>query len=114
MNQILVSEKLYITPELKKKKKLFKIEFVLSVFFLCVLSTYAIYAEYDRNKSEEVSQDILGGISFAENKKTEVEKSIVVILNREERDEKKVETITEQKEVEVAVPKEQEVNVGRK
>jgi hypothetical protein len=111
MNQILVSEKLYVTPELKKKKKLFKIEFVLSIFFLCVLSTYAIYAEYDRNKSEEVSQDILGGISFTENKKTEVEKSIVVILNR---DEKKVETITEQKEVEVEVPKEQEVNVGRK
>ena len=27
MNQILVSEKLYITPELKRKKKMYKIEY---------------------------------------------------------------------------------------
>ena len=59
MNQILVSEKLYVTPELKRKKKLFKIEFFLSVFLVCVLSSYYIYAEYDRNKSEQVSQQLL-------------------------------------------------------
>ena len=49
MNQILVSQKLYVTPDMKKKKKAFKFEFFLSVFLLCVLSSYAIYAEYDRN-----------------------------------------------------------------
>ena len=27
MNQILVTEKIYVTPELKKKKKTYKIEF---------------------------------------------------------------------------------------
>lgn len=59
MNQILVTEKLYITPELKRKKKLFKIEFFLSVFLLCILSSYYIYAEYNRNESEQVSQHIL-------------------------------------------------------
>lgn len=59
MNQILVSEKLYVTPELKRKKRLFKIEFFLSVFLVCVLSSYYIYAEYDRNKSEQVSQQLL-------------------------------------------------------
>ena len=64
MNQILVSEKLYVTPELKRKKKVFRIEFFLSVFLLCILSSYAIYAEYDRNKSEQVSKEILEGINY--------------------------------------------------
>ena len=30
MNQILVTEKLYVTPELKKKKKMYKINIVIS------------------------------------------------------------------------------------
>ena len=45
MNQILITEKLYITPELKKKKKLYRFEFFLSVFLICVLFSYDIYAE---------------------------------------------------------------------
>jgi len=85
MNQILVSEKVYVTPDMKKKKKLFKVEFFLSIFLLCVLSTYGIYAEYDRNKSEEVSREILGGITFQEPIETIVEETIVIILNSEER-----------------------------
>lgn len=59
MNQILVTEKLYVTPEIKRKKFAFKIEFFLSVFLLCTLFSYYIYAAYDRNKAEEVSQQIL-------------------------------------------------------
>ena len=54
MNQILVTQKLYITPELKRKKKIFKLEFFISVFLLCLLSSYYIYAEYNRNESEQV------------------------------------------------------------
>lgn len=59
MNQILITEKLYITPELKRKKKFYRLEFFLSVFLICILFSYYIYAEYDKTKSEEVSQDIL-------------------------------------------------------
>lgn len=59
MNQILVTKKLYITPELKRKKKVYKFNFFLSVFLVCVLVSLCIYAEYDRNKSEEVSQEII-------------------------------------------------------
>lgn len=59
MNQILVTEKLYITPELKKKKKAYKFYFFLSVFLVCILVSFYIYAEVDRNKSEEASQAIL-------------------------------------------------------
>lgn len=62
MNQILVTEKLYVTPELRRKKKLYKFQFFLCVFLACLLFSYYIYAEYDRSKSEEVSQEILAGI----------------------------------------------------
>ena len=62
MNQILITEKLYVTPELRRKKKLYKLQFFLSVFLVCLLFSYYIYAEYDRGRSEEVSQEILAGI----------------------------------------------------
>ena len=62
MNQILVTQKIYVTPELRRKKKMYKIQFFLSVFLACLLFSYYIYAEYDRDKSEEVSQEILSGI----------------------------------------------------
>lgn len=62
MNQILVTEKIYITPELRRKKKLYKLQFFLSVLLVCLLFSYYIYAEYDRSKSEEVSRLILAGI----------------------------------------------------
>ena len=52
MNQILVTEKLYITPEFKRKRMLYKIEFFLSVFLVFALFSYYVYAEYDRNKNE--------------------------------------------------------------
>ena len=59
MNQILVTEKLYITPELKRKKKTYKITFFLSIFSMIALSYAYIYAEFDKNQSEDISQDIL-------------------------------------------------------
>ena len=62
MNQILVTEKLYITPELKRKKKMYKIRFFLSILLICLLCSYYIYAENDRNKSEEVSKQILADL----------------------------------------------------
>ena len=45
MNQILVTEKLYITPEFKRKRMLYKIEFFLSVFLVFALFSYYVYAE---------------------------------------------------------------------
>ena len=83
MNQILVTEKLYITPELKRKKKVYKIQFFLSVLLVCLLSSYYIYAEYDRNKSEEVSQVILEQ-TRDETTKTSENDPIIIVLNEEE------------------------------
>lgn len=84
MNQILVTKKLYITPELKRKKKLYKCEFILSVFFVVVLISAYIYAEYDRNRSEEVSQEILANLEIPEDTTVANNNILVVVLNEEE------------------------------
>lgn len=59
MNQILVTEKIYVTPELKRKKKIYKILFMVSIFSIISLFSMYIYAEFDRNKDESISEDIL-------------------------------------------------------
>lgn len=59
MNQILITEKIYLTPEVKRKKKMYKLEFFISIFLIVSFCSYYIYAEYDKYKSEEVSQEIL-------------------------------------------------------
>jgi len=87
---------------------MFKFEFVLSVFLLCVLSSYAIYAEYDRNKSEQVSKEILAGITFEPEVEIIEEEVTVVILNAiPEEEEIIAETQTVQTEVVVEAPEEQ-------
>ena len=89
MNQILISEKLYITPELKKKKKIYKIDFFISVFLVCILFSYYIYAEYDKNKNEAISQEILSSVTFEDSVADDTtikfdDNAIVVILNTED------------------------------
>ncbi len=79
MNQILVTKKLYITPELKRKKKIYKFDFFLSVFLVCILISLCIYASYDRNKSEEASKQILDGFSTEEQEDTTIAKNNVLI-----------------------------------
>ena len=83
MNQILVTEKLYVTPELKRKKKIYKIEFFISILLICLLSSYYIYAEYDRNKTEEVSQEILSQ-TMDDTTKTSDKDPIIIVLNETE------------------------------
>lgn len=89
MNQILVSEKLYITPELKRKKRMYKIDFFISTFLVVILFSYYIYAEYDKSKNEAISQEILENFSFADNVADDTtikfsDNAIVVILNTED------------------------------
>lgn len=93
MNQILVTEKIYVTPQLKRKKKLFKLEFFLSVFFICILSSYYIYAEYNRNESEQVSQFILAEME-ADNTIKQVDNDVMIIV------------VDEDKTIETVVPEE--------
>ena len=90
MNQILVSEKLYITPELKKKKKVYKFNFVLSVLFVFVLVSFYLYSEYDRNKGVEASEQILAEMNQTlEDNKDETmasEDVLMVVLDGTEED----------------------------
>lgn len=65
MNQILVSEKLYVTPELRKRKKLYKFNFIVSIMLVIILFSYYVYAEYDRQESDR-SEEILAGIEVIE------------------------------------------------
>lgn len=77
MNQILVTQKLYITPELRRKKRMYKFQFFLSVLLVCLLFSYYIYAEYDRSKSEEVSKEILQGIQAIEISNNQTTQTVV-------------------------------------
>ena len=82
MNQILVTKKLYITPELKRKKKVYKANFILSVFFLIVLISVYIYAAYDRDKAEAMSQDILASAELEQADNTVADSDVLIaVLN---------------------------------
>ena len=88
MNQILVTEKLYVTPELKRKRRLYKIEFFIAVLLTCLLSSYYIYAEYDRNKSEEVSKFLLSEVRSEDNTiKSSDSDPLIIVLNETEANE---------------------------
>ena len=80
MNQILVTKKLYITPELKRKKKIYKFDFLLSIFLVFILIYLCIYAEYDRNKSEETSQEIMSEFNTDAQEDTTVAKNNILIV----------------------------------
>ena len=91
MNQILVTEKLYITPELKRKKKIYKFYFILSVFVVCILTSFYIYAEYDRNKSADESKQLLADINqtlaeTAEDTTIAKDDILLVVLNETKED----------------------------
>ena len=80
MNQILVTEKLYVTPAMKRKRKIYKIEFFISVLLVCLLSSYY------RNKSEEVSQVLLSEVKPDQDsttKQSTENEPIIIVLNEE-------------------------------
>lgn len=65
MNQILINEKIYVTPELKRKKKLYKFNFIASIILVVVLFGYYVHAEYIRNSSDK-SEEILASLEVIE------------------------------------------------
>lgn len=86
MNQILVSKKLYITPELKRKKKVYKFNFIFSVFLVCILLSICIYAEFNRNQSEAISQEILGNMEMPEETSVAKNNVLLVVLREEDQE----------------------------
>ena len=96
MNQILVTEKIYVPPELRRKKKMYKILLILSIFSIFTVFSIYIYAEYDRNKEEEISEDILSFIANDEEDDTTISSYENALVVR----------ITQEIEQEVEIPKE--------
>lgn len=100
MNQILITKKLYVTPELKRKKKMYKFNFIISIFLVCILMSFYIYAEYGRNRDEEASQEILSNFnnSLEQNQEdTTIAKDNTLIVVLDENREP-IETIEEKSE----------------
>lgn len=96
MNQILITEKLYVTPELKRKKKMYKFEFFLSIFLVCLLSSFYIYAEYDKSKNEKISQELLASVNIqpqeVDNTTISQERNIITVVLDDEESEVIVDT----------------------
>lgn len=72
---------------------MYKIRFFLSVFLICILCSYYIYAENDRNKSEEVAHQLLGQLEDKQNNnvkdtttKNIINDVIIVSLDEDESD----------------------------
>lgn len=83
MNQILVTDRLYVTNKLRRKKKMYKIQFIASLILVLVFSAWYIYTEVDKNTSEAVSQEILKSINFHTDDTTSDEPLIVALDNTE-------------------------------
>ena len=66
MNQILVTQKVYITPELRRKKKLYRMGFILCIIVIILLTVLYIYAEYERYSENVVADDLLSNIDFSQ------------------------------------------------
>lgn len=95
MNQILITEKIYVTPELKRKKKIYKILFILSVFLIISLFSVYIYAEYDRNKEESISQNILEFLQQEDSTIISKEDNALVVLLTQDNTEENQEIVSE-------------------
>lgn len=78
MNQILITEKIYITRTLRKKKKIYQVIFIISLVIVTILTGYYINTEYEQRKGESVSKDILK--SYESLKDTTIVKDDVLVV----------------------------------
>ncbi len=83
MNQILITQKLYVTPEIKRKRSFYKIYFLLSLFCAVLLFSFYIYAEYDRNRSEEVGKTLRNNTNFDQMLNEEENRLWIFVLGEE-------------------------------
>lgn len=65
MNQILATDKIYLTQKLKKKKKIYMILFILSLILVFIFSGWFACSEIIKSQHESVSQDMLEEIKLS-------------------------------------------------
>ena len=85
MNQILVNQKVYVTPKLTRKKIFYKIQFVLSILVVIILISYYAYGEYDKRKNAAVGDDLINDDFANIDPTTADEEILVVALNEKAR-----------------------------
>lgn len=90
MNQILIEQRIYITREMKQKRRTYKVLYILSILTLIALLVYYVYAEKNRNDQEALGQEILEQLGDAT---TVEEEGIVIALDEEYNDGDDVEAV---------------------
>ena len=90
MNQILVSKKVYVTKEMKRKRRLYKITYILSIIVIFTLLVYYVFAEKARNDQESVGKEIL---SRLDDNTTVTESTIVVALDNDQEEDENLEIL---------------------
>ncbi len=81
MNQILVSKKIYVTPELKRKKRWYKIQFVVSLIIVIGLSSYYGYSEFQKAQQEKQAKQYVANANFSQDNTMLEDDVLVVALN---------------------------------
>lgn len=95
MNQILISETLYVTPEIRRKKRIYKISFMLAIILVIALSVYYFISEHIQNKDAEKAEHLLSSINFViddidTGEITLSRGSSVVVLNETQADQERI------------------------
>lgn len=84
MNQILISERIYVTKEMRRKKRAYKALYILSIITIIVLLLYFVLAERSRNVQEALGKEILEQMSDTT---TTSDQAIVIALDVQNNDE---------------------------
>ena len=96
MNQILVSEKIYVTKEMKRKKRIYRALYFFSLFVIIILLTYYVLAEKDRNDQEAIGQEIGMEIEkLVAEDETMARKPLVVSLDEDNDEDPNVQLVEE-------------------
>lgn len=82
MNQILVTDKLYVTQKLKRKKKIYRVEFIASLILVFIFSGWFLHSKFEQNVSEAISQEILDNADIPDNTTAE-DQALVVAFDGE-------------------------------
>ena len=96
MNQILVSDKIYVTKEMKRKKRIYRALYFFSLFVIIILLTYYVLAEKDRNDQEAIGQEIGMEIEkLVAEDETMARKPLVVSLDEDNDEDPNVQLVEE-------------------
>lgn len=101
MNQILISKKIYVTKEMKRKRKMYRILYTISIITILVLLGYYVYAEKSRNDQEAVGKELLNQIDIDS---TVVEENAIVFALDDNEEISNVEEIIPEQNIESDEP----------